>query len=86
MKKTAKKSETNTCMSLILDKNTKEAFLKKLKLCMQNFDYKDETKDVKGKVSLERNSIHEYFLFRLTVFKQSMNCSNSSKTRKTLSA
>jgi len=34
------------------DKNTKEAFLKKLKLCMQNFDYKDETKDVKGKVRL----------------------------------
>ena len=39
-------------MSLLLDKNTKEAFLKKLKLCMQNFDYKDETKDVKGKVSV----------------------------------
>jgi len=29
--------------------NTKEAFLKKLKLCMQNFDYKDESKDAKGK-------------------------------------
>jgi len=29
--------------------NTKEAFLKKLKLCMQNFDYKDESKDSKGK-------------------------------------
>lgn len=31
------------------NKNTKEAFLKKLKLCMQSFDYKDESKDVKGK-------------------------------------
>jgi hypothetical protein len=31
------------------NKNTKEAFLKKLKLCMQSFDYKDEAKDVKGK-------------------------------------
>jgi hypothetical protein len=29
--------------------NTKEAFLKKLKLCSQNFDYKDEAKDAKGK-------------------------------------
>ena len=44
--------ETNVWI-LCVDKNTKEAFLKKLKLCMQNFDYKDETKDVKGKV---RNS------------------------------
>ena len=43
--------EINLCLCF-LDKNTKEAFLKKLKLCMQNFDYKDETKDVKGKVSL----------------------------------
>jgi len=38
-------------MWLLIDKNTKEAFLKKLKLCMQSFDYKDEQKDVKGKVS-----------------------------------
>lgn len=30
-------------------KNSKEAFLKKLKLCMQNFDYKDESKDAKAK-------------------------------------
>ena len=71
-------------MSMLLDKNTKEAFLKKLKLCMQNFDYKDETKDVKGKVSLESSSIHGTYVCRLTVFKRSMNCSNFSKTRKTL--
>lgn len=30
-------------------KNSKEAFLKKLKICMQNFDYKDENKDAKAK-------------------------------------
>ena len=41
-------------MTLIfLDKNSKESFIKKLQLCMKNYDYKDETKDVKGKVSLE---------------------------------
>ena len=33
-----------------VDKNSKEAFLKKLQICMKNFDYKDETKDVRGKV------------------------------------
>ncbi len=32
-------------------KNSKEAFLKKIKICMKNFEYSDETKDVKGKVS-----------------------------------
>ena len=36
---------------LFIDKNSKEAFLKKLQLCMKNYDYKDETKDVKGKVT-----------------------------------
>ena len=29
--------------------NSKEAFLSKLKTCMKVYDYKDETKDVKGK-------------------------------------
>ena len=38
--------------SIFLDKNSKESFIKKLQLCMKNYDYKDETKDVKGKVSL----------------------------------
>ena len=37
------------------DKNSKESFIKKLQLCMKNYDYKDEQKDVKGKVSLVRN-------------------------------
>lgn len=34
------------------DKNSKEQFIKKLQLCMKTYDYKDEQKDVKGKVSL----------------------------------
>ena len=43
----------NMLLTLIfLDKNSKESFIKKLQLCMKNYDYKDETKDVKGKVSL----------------------------------
>ena len=33
------------------DKNSKEQFIKKLQMCMKNYDYKDEQKDVKGKVS-----------------------------------
>jgi hypothetical protein len=37
--------------NLAIDKNSKEAFLKKLQLCMKTYDYKDETKDVRGKVS-----------------------------------
>jgi len=36
-----------------IDKNSKEAFLKKLQVCMKHYDYKDETKDVRGKVSLK---------------------------------
>lgn len=32
------------------DKNSKEQFIKKLHLCMKTYDYKDEQKDVKGKV------------------------------------
>jgi hypothetical protein len=37
---------------VITDKNSKEAFMKKLGVCMKCYDYKDESKDVKGKVSL----------------------------------
>lgn len=33
-----------------LDKNSKESFLKKLQICMKIYDYKDESRDVKGKV------------------------------------
>lgn len=42
--------DTNPLVAL--DKNSKEAFIKKLQVCMKNYDYKDETKDVKGKVSI----------------------------------
>lgn len=35
-----------------VDKNSKEAFLKKLQICMKHYDYKDETKDVRGKVTI----------------------------------
>lgn len=34
-----------------VDKNSKEAFLKKLQTCSKVYDYNDETKDVRGKVS-----------------------------------
>jgi len=37
---------------LFIDKNSKEQFIKKLQLCMKTYDYKDEQKDVKGKVCL----------------------------------
>jgi hypothetical protein len=33
----------------MLKKNSKEALIKKLTICMKTFDYKDESKDVKGK-------------------------------------
>lgn len=33
-----------------VDKNSKDTFLKKLQLCMKTYDYKDESRDVKGKV------------------------------------
>jgi hypothetical protein len=42
-------NEDLTCF-LGLDKNSKEVFIKKLQMCMKIYDYKDETKDVKGKV------------------------------------
>lgn len=51
-----------------VDKNSKEAFLKKLQICMKHYDYKDETKDVRGKVtiSLDWNKlgILTYFDYR----------------------
>ena len=31
------------------NKTAKEAFIKKIDVCMKIYDYKDETKDVKGK-------------------------------------
>jgi hypothetical protein len=40
------------------NKNSKESFIKKLQLCMKNYDYKDEQKDVKGKTE-RLNAIQE---------------------------
>ena len=40
----------NYLRNVSIDKNSKDAFLKKLQLCMKTYDYKDETKDVRGKV------------------------------------
>ena len=34
-----------------LDKNVKEHFIKKLQMCSKTYDWKDESKDVKAKVS-----------------------------------
>ena len=39
-------------------KNTKEGFQKKLLLIQKNYDYKDESKDVKGKTE-RLNAINE---------------------------
>lgn len=36
--------------TIYIDRNSKEAFVKKLQICMKHYDYKDETKDVRGKV------------------------------------
>jgi len=33
----------------MMKKNSKEALIKKLTICMKHFDYKEESKDVKGK-------------------------------------
>ena len=41
------------------DKNSKEQFIKKLQMCMKTYDYKDEQKDVKGKVS-SLNQIYHF--------------------------
>ena len=40
------------------NKNTKESFQKKLLICQKNYDYKDESKDVKGKTE-RLNAINE---------------------------
>ena len=39
-------------------KNSKESFQKKLLICQKNYDYKDESKDVKGKTE-RLNAINE---------------------------
>ena len=39
-------------------KNTKESFQKKLLICQKTYDYKDESKDVKGKTE-RLNAINE---------------------------
>ena len=39
-------------------KNNKESFQKKLLICQKNYDYKDESKDVKGKTE-RLNAINE---------------------------
>ena len=40
------------------NKNTKESFQKKLLVCQKTYDYKDESKDVKGKTE-RLNAINE---------------------------
>ena len=40
------------------NKNSKESFQKKLLICQKNFDYKDESRDVKGKTE-RLNAINE---------------------------
>ena len=40
------------------NKNTKESFQKKLQICQKTYDYKDESKDVKGKTE-RLNAINE---------------------------
>ena len=42
-----------------IDKNSKEQFIKKLQLCMKTYDYKDEQKDVKGKVRMLYHSFSD---------------------------
>ena len=42
----------------VSNKNTKEGFQKKLLICQKNYDYKDESKDVKGKTE-RLNAINE---------------------------
>ena len=40
------------------NKNSKESFQKKLLICQKTFDYKDESRDVKGKTE-RLNAINE---------------------------
>mmetsp|Transcript_18427 Transcript_18427/g.24739 ORF Transcript_18427/g.24739 Transcript_18427/m.24739 type:complete len:82 (+) Transcript_18427:24-269(+) len=42
----------------VVNKNSKEQYIKRLQMCMKNYDYKDEQKDVKGKAE-RLNAIHE---------------------------
>jgi len=53
--------------------------LKKLALCSKVYDYKDETKDVKAKVTIEFMTNIPY---RLTDWHVSKNSKLSSKTRR----
>lgn len=49
------------CCNLLifaLDKNSKDVFLKKLQICMKTYDYKDETKDVRGKVRISEHAMN----------------------------
>ncbi len=46
-----------------LDKNSKDAFLKKLQICMKTYDYKDETKDVRGKVCCINTQLNAHYFF-----------------------
>lgn len=82
---------------MFLDKNSKEAFIKKLQVCMKNYDYKDETKDVKGKVSIylsqqttKGRGVSAIFVRILIVFNRLRdltpfkNSSRSSRTRRML--
>ncbi len=61
-----------------LDKNSKESFLKKLQICMKIYDYKDESRDVKGKV---RNITYLTF-FRPKDSMLSKNCNKCYRTKR----
>ena len=63
----------------IVDKNSKETFIKKLHLCSKIYDYKDETKDVKGKVSSLSKLISSD---RRSVLMQSRSSSRCSVTKR----
>jgi len=51
-----------------LDKNSKESFLKKLQICMKIYDYKDESRDVKGKV--RQNTYNHFQTERLNAIQE----------------
>lgn len=44
-------AQPRSLTSSIIGRNMKELFIKKLHICTKTYDYNDETKDVKGKVS-----------------------------------
>ena len=61
----------------VVDKNSKDAFLKKLQLCMKTYDYKDETKDVRGKVIIHSDySIHLISHLRMSTLILNQKLSN----------